>query len=1118
MLSRLVVKGFKSFADPTTLRLRPGVNVIVGPNGSGKSNLAEAILWALGEQRAGRLRAGGMGDVLYAGGERRPAAPLAEVTLILGADGDDAQPAEIEASRRLTRAGDALYRLGGGAVRLLDVQEALAARGLGPDALAVIRQGQVEALCTSTPEQRRAMVDAAAGVAVAKRRRRRSEQKLARVDERLVRARDLAGEVNSRVQALARQARSAERAAALDAEIAAAERAVSATRAREAAEAHARATAAFAEAARIAGEASADLEAARARRSAAEAARATAGEVVRDAGERAAMLRGAAERVAGRVELARERVATAEREATRRAERREAARARLGGLRDALDAADAELAAASADAERAAASAAEAEAADMSARAARRGADDAASAAAAALAAGDRALEAAERAARTAGESHERATRALEALGRAGELDGARARAERREEVSAGRRERWSARADDAARAAADAAALRAAADERVRQARAAARALAPTDAARSGPATLGDGLDVEPGAERAVAAALGARLDAVVAGSVDEARSALDGGAPCAVIAVADTGAGEAALPGAVPVWGLVRDCPDAARAHLRRLLADTWLVDDIAAPPPGCTGTVVSRDGVARDLRAGLVSRAGEEWARRALHRRARDAERVAEAEAVEAAARTADAAATHAAVARRARAAERCAARAATAVARARAEADRRADELARARAELERRAADGEATGRAVLAARDERAQAAERATAAADAARAARQAGEAAAAAHRTCSVASADARAAVAGAKARRAEAEARLTAVAAVAEEPAAARGGVDDARRAVAALEAVAAALTPAAAAAAATRDELARAAAGSDATLAAARAYAEEAEAVAARAAQAAHAAELDAAVAGERAAEAGTPPPPEEELPDPAAAAEALEGLTRRRAAIGAVNPLAAAEREELAEREAEMHEQIRDLEETAARLRAHMSELDAAVAEGFDSLFRSLCDRFEEVCGLLFPGGRGRLRAVRDEEGEAGIEIEVVPAGKRPRSLALLSGGERSLVALAFCLALAMARPAPFYLLDEVEAALDDVNLRRFLGVVRRLADGGRQFVLITHQQPTVEIADTLFGVTMGAEGVSQVLARRLDRAREGDAGDAGDARGHLRAISGGRGA
>ena len=102
----------------------------------------------------------------------------------------------------------------------------------------------------------------------------------------------------------------------------------------------------------------------------------------------------------------------------------------------------------------------------------------------------------------------------------------------------------------------------------------------------------------------------------------------------------------------------------------------------------------------------------------------------------------------------------------------------------------------------------------------------------------------------------------------------------------------------------------------------------------------------------------------------------------------------------------------------------------------------------------------------------------------------MPAGKRPRALSLLSGGERSLIAMAFCLALALARPAPFYLLDEVEAALDDSNLRRFLGVVRRLSDE-TQFIVITHQQPTVEIADTLFGVTMGQDGVSQVLSRQL---------------------------
>mgnify|MGYP000465737188 FL=1 len=150
MLTRLSLRGFKSFAEATTLDLGPGINVIVGPNGSGKSNLAEAVIWALGEQRAGRLRAGGMADVLYSGGERRPAAQYAEVSLVLEGGGD-AGPAEVAASRRLTRAGDAHYRLNAATCRLLDVQEALAARGVGPDALAVVRQGQVEALCTSTP-------------------------------------------------------------------------------------------------------------------------------------------------------------------------------------------------------------------------------------------------------------------------------------------------------------------------------------------------------------------------------------------------------------------------------------------------------------------------------------------------------------------------------------------------------------------------------------------------------------------------------------------------------------------------------------------------------------------------------------------------------------------------------------------------------------------------------------------------------------------------------------------------------------------------------------------------------------------------------------------------------
>jgi chromosome segregation protein len=278
-------------------------------------------------------------------------------------------------------------------------------------------------------------------------------------------------------------------------------------------------------------------------------------------------------------------------------------------------------------------------------------------------------------------------------------------------------------------------------------------------------------------------------------------------------------------------------------------------------------------------------------------------------------------------------------------------------------------------------------------------------------------------------------------------------------------------------------------------------------------EEAERVAGRSAAAEHEAQVAVAVAAERAAEAGEPPTGDEELPPPEQAAALLADLERRRESIGAVNPLAAAEREELAEREGDMVAQMDDLAATAESLRAHLAELDAAVAEGFESLFDSFRERFQEVCGLLFPGGEGRLRAVTDDDGEAGIEVEVVPAGKRPRSLALMSGGERSLVALGFCLALAMARPAPFYLLDEVEAALDDVNLRRFLGVVRRLSER-TQFLMITHQQPTVEIADTIFGVTMGSEGVSQVIARRLKRDVEGPARPY--VRRALHAIPGGR--
>ena len=149
---------------------------------------------------------------------------------------------------------------------------------------------------------------------------------------------------------------------------------------------------------------------------------------------------------------------------------------------------------------------------------------------------------------------------------------------------------------------------------------------------------------------------------------------------------------------------------------------------------------------------------------------------------------------------------------------------------------------------------------------------------------------------------------------------------------------------------------------------------------------------------------------------------------------------------------------------------------------------------FSETYAAVESHFHEVATTLFPGGEGRLRLVEpeDEEEQPGIEVELRPAGKRVTRLSLLSGGEKALGAISFLFALFLARPCPFYLLDEVEAALDDTNIGRFVELLRRYADRA-QFIVITHQKRTMEAADTLYGVTMGPDGVSQIVSRRLPR-------------------------
>jgi chromosome segregation ATPase len=257
---------------------------------------------------------------------------------------------------------------------------------------------------------------------------------------------------------------------------------------------------------------------------------------------------------------------------------------------------------------------------------------------------------------------------------------------------------------------------------------------------------------------------------------------------------------------------------------------------------------------------------------------------------------------------------------------------------------------------------------------------------------------------------------------------------------------------------------------------------------------------------------------------------------------LERLDRRRAQIGPVNPLAEHEYEEALEHVETLQTQREDTERAMRELESLIRDIDEEIERAFEATFEATAKNFEEMVAHLFPGGRGRLRRislrpVRDEDrpageqevpsedaepepeeederrDELGVEIEVTPAGKSTRKLSLLSGGEKSLVALAFVFAVFLARPCPFYILDEVEAALDDANIDRFLQLIRRFSDRA-QFVVVTHQKRTMDAADVLYGVSMGGDGVTKVVSRRLPREAGEDEDDGEDeAGGRLSAVA-----
>ncbi len=1080
-LKSITVKGFKSFPDRTKLEFGPGVSVIVGPNGSGKSNVTDAVLWALGEQSPGAVRGQSMQDVIFAGAPGRQAGGHAEVELIL----DDSEGSlglgvpEISILRRLDRNGEGEYRLAGARCRLVDVVELLSDTGLGKEMHSVISQGRVESLVTSKPRERRLLIEEAAGLGKHRKRRRRAQLKLARTQDNLDRALDVEREARSRLRPLKRQAEAAELHARLERQSLEIrwELARDNVRGYRAAMASAETQAAEVRERRRALEA--ELEAVAKRREAAEEALAARSAQREELSRRAYAARGAAERIGYRAESARAAAASVEVRVTRYQEllatlQDEAAAdqndpeaaGRIAGLEESLSALNRDR---------------EAELTRQLAQLQDQLAD-----------AGRRVAEQTE------------AVAAAEAERTAAEAAAEQVRGELREAeraVEAGRRE--------AARVGSELAA----ANQFLRH-----HAGAP-----HGAAALADELDVDSGYELAVAAALDGRLRAAVVDDRPAAASLLDraGAEGGRTLVVGDTDgaddAGDTSDTGGTTAHGAADGAPPApgaarlvdhvraqgrALALARALLSDTWLVEDL--------------EHVAADFRGVAVTRSGRVWSARTRELRQAPAvgedrvlaERNRRDQLVSESARAAQAELDARAGVERATAAMSESDSVRDRLTNAHRAAVRTLDELreeqGRIGALIERRRAapdDGPQAGRrsqlaAELAAERRMLERAER-----------------------------------------ERAERARRTERV----------RAGLARDRELVPAVAKVIAALEEASGA-------IAERLAGFDEALAADREAGEhvavelrtcahqEAELHARISGEneALTQAEVRLQRARDQTADADAElgriaqrlelaaEPAEDALSDEERQTldARLERVARRREQLGPVNPLAQEEYAEAVAHVEELETQRADLETALRELEKLIADTDKQIRITFEQTFNATASAFEELAAQLFPGGEGRLRLVAERTGPArviggqeapdhngdadgedgdsgadddglepeedllGVEIEITPAGKECKRLSLLSGGEKSMTALAFLFAVFLARPCPFYILDEVEAALDDLNIDRFLGLLRQYSSRA-QFIVVTHQKRTMEAADSLYGVSMGSDGISKVISRKL---------------------------
>lgn len=1194
-LKNLTLRGFKSFASATTLALQPGITCVVGPNGSGKSNVVDALAWVMGEQGARALRGGQMADVIFAGTSGRAALGRAQVDLTIdNTDGLlDIEYSEVTISRTLFRGGGSEYSINGTPARLLDVQELLSDTGMGRQMHVIVGQGQLDAILSSTPEERRGFIEEAAGVLKHRRRKERALKKLADMDANLVRVLDLTNEIHRQLGPLARQARVARRASLIQARVRDAKArlladdlasALSKLSVLEASDESAAARRASLEE---------QIAAARAELSRLEEAERASSPALDQASSDWQSLTTITERLRGTLMAATQKVSLrATPELPPGGEDPDVLdeRARVAGAEDAALAGQVEAA----------------RSALTSATRAREAAEDADDSASRELARVNRVIaDHREKVARLTGDASTAASRLEAAIAEADRAWGAYRAAQERAEAAekavpassvgtvgvgasvAGESSSEEEAGGGAARAHAEASARRDAARARVdellgveREARAdrarwearrdaLEQLLAPEDGTAEllgRPGVLGQVaplLHVTPGFEDAVAAVLAPFADAVVVDSLARGLGELDAAraAGRSLRLVVASGSSDVSGSSDFPADGtgsVVRaDLPEGA----------TWLADVVAcegaAAPlaslldgvvacsletaadvldvPGVRAVVTSGGDVlrswsvegGRQASSVLSVRADYEeacaQAEAAQARMAEVSEQLGEANAhLDRCIREANDAlkALREEDAQRAKEAQELA-RAQSAAQAARAEADR-AHDVARRADEQVTWAREQDLAARARLDGADtvgppeslEDAQA--RADAASRAAREAREAENEARLSLRALEEqsrrAASRARSLRQGAAAEREERAryarreaARKTELATASDVEAAARVALEAAERALSQ--------------AAAERDRLSERRSQvsqevSDARRALDRLSAELSEATASahQGQIAAEQTRLRVEDLQRRALEELSLEPeqllaefgPQMLVPmlplDPdqvekAAAAEpsayvrteqerALAKALKDLEKLGRVNPLALEEHEALASRHKFLVDQVQDLKASKADLLRIVQDVDRLVEEAFASAFAETREQFEHVFGVLFPGGQGDLVLTDpDDMLSTGIEIEARPAGKKVKRLSLLSGGERSLAAIAFLVAIFKARPSPFYVMDEVEAALDDMNLTRLLAIFKELQETS-QLIVITHQKRTMEIADALYGVTM-RDGVTTVVSQRL---------------------------